>query len=269
MNSDKKIKETVRKKYGEIALAAETGPNSGCCPDTGCCDPLGGVDFSDSYDQQPGYLEEADLGLGCGLPTAYSHLEPGQFVLDLGSGAGNDVFVARADVGDTGKVIGLDMAPEMVDKAKTNAAKMGYSNVEFLLGEIESIPLRDDLVDVVISNCVLNLVPNKDNAFKEIFRVLKPGGHFTISDVVLDGELPEILEQAATLYVGCVAGALQKSAYLEVIQRAGFINLNIQKEKSISLPGAILEKHLGREGTAKFLNDDLGIFSITLTGYKP
>ena len=269
MNSEKDIKKSVRKKYGEIAMASDVVRSSCCAPVVGCCDPIGGINFSDSYDQQPGYQEDADLGLGCGLPTAFSDIKPGQLVLDLGSGAGNDVFVARAQVGETGKVLGLDMAPEMVTKAEGYASKFGFSNVEFLLGEIESIPLNGDLVDVVISNCVLNLVPNKDQAFREIFRVLKPGGHFTISDVILEGELPEALAQAATLYVGCVAGAMQKVGYLEVIKKAGFQNLTIQKEKSISLPEPLLEKYLGAEKTEEFLKSDLGIFSITLSAFKP
>ena len=266
MNSDQNIKNVVKQKYSEIALAA----GSGCCGTTGCCGDSGvGVNFAEGYEQLAGYDPDADLSLGCGLPTNSAGILPGQTVLDLGSGAGNDVFVARAQVGASGRVIGLDMVPEMVAKAKANAARLGHDNVEFMLGEIEDMPLPDATVDVVISNCVLNLVPDKARAFAEIHRVLKPGGHFSISDVVLDGQLPPALAEAAALYVGCVAGALQKSEYLATIAGAGFRDIVTHKERPITLPDSLLESVLGQGGAAAFASSKVGIYSITVGGVRP
>lgn len=267
MNSDQDIKKIVKQKYGEIA----TGIGS-CCGSGGgpsCCDPTVGVNFAEGYEQLPGYEPVADLALGCGLPTESSGIVPGNTVLDLGSGAGNDVFVARSLAGDSGRVIGLDMVPEMVARAQANAARLGHDNVEFILGEIEDIPLPDASVEVVVSNCVLNLVPDKGQAFAEIFRVLKPGGHFSISDIVLEGNLPPELAEAAALYVGCVAGALQKKEYLDIIARAGFQEIIIHTEKRISLPGPLLDNILGAESAAAFAGSGVGIFSVTVGGVRP
>jgi len=261
MNSDQDIKTLVKKKYGEIAA------NSGsCCAGSGCCGDTEMVNFAEGYTQLEGYAPEADLGLGCGLPTETAGIRPGDTVLDLGSGAGNDVFVARAETGPTGKVIGLDMAPEMVAKARANAARLGHDNVEFILGEIETVPLPDDHVDVIVSNCVLNLVPDKPAAFAEMRRVLKPGGHFSISDIVLEGELPEALRQAAIAYVGCVAGALQKDDYLGVIGAAGFRNITVLKTRVIDLPAALLEDILGADGTRAYLDSGVQVLSVTVRG---
>lgn len=267
MSSEKEIKEVVKRKYGEIAVAA----GHGCCGPAGasCCDPGVGLDISEKYEGLAGYNPEADLSLGCGLPTDGAGIAPGQTVLDLGSGAGNDVFVARNLVGEAGRVIGLDMVPEMVAKARANADQLGHANVEFILGEIEAMPLPDGAVDVVISNCVLNLVPDKRRAFGEIFRVLRPGGHFSISDVVLVGKLPRVAAEAAALYVGCVAGALQKDEYLEIIQAAGFTNLEIRQEKPITLPESLLVEALGPEGAAELAASGVGIFSVTVSGVRP
>lgn len=267
MNSDQDIKNIVKQKYGEVASSS----GSCCGPGKGqsCCDPSVGVNFAEGYEQLAGYEPDADLALGCGLPTESSGIGPGHTVLDLGSGAGNDVFVARSLTGESGRVIGLDMVPEMVAKAKINAARLGHDNVEFILGEIEDIPLAEASVDVVISNCVLNLVPNKGQAFAEIFRVLKPGGHFSISDIVLEGELPEALADAAALYVGCVAGALQKQDYLDIITRTGFQDIVIHKERQISLPEPLLVSILGPDGASEFARSGVRIVSITVGGVRP
>lgn len=262
MNSNNTIKEMVKKKYGEIATAS-----GGCCGSaSSCCGPGEMVNFAEGYDQLAGYEKDADLGLGCGLPTETAGIKKGDTVLDLGSGAGNDIFVARAEAGPEGRLIGLDMAPEMVEKARQNSLKLGHQNVEFLLGEIEEIPLGDNEVDVVVSNCVLNLVPDKLAAYREIRRVLKPGGHFSISDIVLVGTLPAALEEAAIAYVGCVAGALQKEDYLQVIENAGFRNIEILKTRTINLPKPMLESILGKEATTDFLASDVSVLSVTVRG---
>ena len=262
MNSNNTIKEIVKKKYGEIASAS-----GGCCGSgSNCCGPDEMVNFAEGYDQLDGYEKDADLGLGCGLPTETAGIKNGDTVLDLGSGAGNDIFVARAEAGSEGRLIGLDMVPEMVDKARKNARKLGHQNVEFILGEIEEIPLGENEVDVVVSNCVLNLVPDKLKAYREIRRVLKPGGHFSISDVVLEGTLPAALEEAAIAYVGCVAGALQKAEYLQVIGKAGFQNVEVLKTRTINLPRPMLESILGQEGATAFLASDVRVLSVTVRG---
>ncbi len=269
MHSDKDLKDIVRKKYSEIALAQ--GPmNESCCgPGAPCCDPAVGVNFSDDYSDLQGYLPEADLNLGCGMPTVGSEIQAGQTVLDLGSGAGNDAFVARSLVGETGRIIGLDFSVEMVEKARRNAADLGHENVTFLLGDIEDIPLPDSSVDVVISNCVLNLVPDKARAYREIMRVLRPGGRFHISDVVLEGTLPEGLAQAAALHVGCVAGAMQSDAYLQVIRGAGFPEVTVHSRKTISLPESLWKEHLEEKLHQDFLKSPVAVFSVTVGAIKP
>lgn len=223
----------------------------------------------DDYSGTKGYVEDADLGLGCGLPTQFARIEPGNTVIDLGSGAGNDCFVARHEVGPEGKVIGIDFTPAMVKKARENSEKLGYNNVEFREGDIDHMPVNDNVADVVVSNCVLNLVPDKPKVMAEIFRVLKPGGHFSISDIVLVGELPEALREDAEMYAGCVAGAIQKTTYLQGIRDAGFENLLLQKEKPITIPEDILSRYLSEEAIASFNSEGAGIFSITVYGEKP
>lgn len=262
MVQNENIKEIVKQKYGEIASTSGS-----CCPGSGCCDTEM-VNFAEGYEKLDGYVADADLGLGCGLPTKTAGIRPGDTVLDLGSGAGNDIFVARAETGPEGRLIGLDMAPEMVDKARENADRLGFKNVEFILGEIEEMPLADDLVDVVVSNCVLNLVPNKQTAFEEIRRVLKPGGHFSISDIVLEGELPKALEQAAIAYVGCVAGALQREDYLQVIAEAGFKGVDVLNSREIELPESLLVGILGAEGVAEFRDSGVKVWSVTVWAEK-
>ena len=263
------IKDIVKEKYSAIAKQTKQENESSCCGATSCCSVVDYTVFSENYDKLEGYNPDADLGLGCGLPTEYAGIQPGNSVLDLGSGAGNDCFVARALVGETGYVAGIDFTEAMVDKARENARKLGYTNVDFILGDIEDIPVKFGVVDVVVSNCVLNLVPDKPKAFAEIFRVLKQGGHFCISDVVLEGELPQGLKEDATMYAGCVSGALERSGYMKIISEAGFKNLEIKKEKKIELPDELLLTYMSADELTKFKNGSTGIFSITVTGEKP
>jgi arsenite methyltransferase len=225
--------------------------------------------MSDDYTQMEGYNPDADLGLGCGLPTQFAQIKKGDIVIDLGSGAGNDAFIARNETGDTGKVIGIDFTPAMIDKARANAEKLGYHNVEFRAGDIEKMPVTAGTADVIVSNCVLNLVPDKHGVFKEIFRVLKPGGHFSISDIVLVGELPDKIQQAAEMYAGCVAGAIQKGEYLDLIQATGFQTTTLQKEKPIIVPDDILAQYLSPEEISAFKQSGTGIYSITVYAEKP
>lgn len=263
------IKDIVKEKYSAIAKQTKQENESSCCGATSCCSIVDYTVFSENYDKLEGYNPDADLGLGCGLPTEYAGIQPGNSVIDLGSGAGNDCFVARALVGETGYVAGIDFTEAMVDKARENARKLGYTNVDFILGDIEDIPVKFGVVDVVVSNCVLNLVPDKPKAFAEIFRVLKQGGHFCISDVVLEGELPQGLKEDATMYAGCVSGALERSGYMKIISEAGFKNLEIKKEKKIELPDELLLTYMSADELTKFKNGSTGIFSITVTGDKP
>lgn len=265
MKTSEDLKKIVKDKYAEIA---DTQPNCGCGCGCGSGQQKDYSIFSEDYRKQPGYLEEADLGLGCGLPTEHADIKPGNSILDLGSGAGNDCFVARAIVGDTGKVTGLDFTDEMIRKAKANNRKLGYTNVEFIKGDIENMPIPENSYDVVISNCVLNLVPDKQKAFSEIFRVLKPGGHFCISDIVLEGHLPSQLQEAAELYAGCVSGAMQKGEYLNVIRSSGFKNIQIRTEMKNIIPEDLLMEYLTDDELTAFRKSGLGIFSITVTAEK-
>lgn len=262
------LKELVKLKYGEIALE-----DQGCCASS-CCgskEPKTEVYniMSESYETLEGYNPDADLGLGCGLPTQFARISRGDTVIDLGSGAGNDCFVARAEAGEEGRVIGLDFTPQMLERARLNAAQLGYSNVEFVLGDIEQMPIENETAHVVVSNCVLNLVPDKKQAFSEIFRVLKTGGHFSISDIVLRGELPPQLQNAAEMYAGCVAGAIQKDAYLDIIRETGFSDIQVQKEKVITVPEEILLEYLSPAELEAYRSGQTGIFSITVFGRKP
>jgi SAM-dependent methyltransferase len=209
------------------------------------------------------------LGLGCGLPTQFAKIKKGDTVIDLGSGAGNDCFIARNETGEERKVIGIDFTPAMIEKARSNAKKLNYYNVEFRQGDIENIPVAANIADVIVSNCVLNLVPDKDKVFKEIFRVLKPGGHFSISDIVLFGQLLANIKSAAEMYAGCVSGAIQKSVYLKLMENNGFKNITIQKEKTIIIPDDILCNYLSKEDIISFENSETGIFSITVYAEKP
>ena len=267
MENSEQLKEIVRQKYSEIALQDKETNQSSCCGAGGCSTEVYNI-MSDDYSNLEGYNPDADLGLGCGLPTQFAKIKKANTVVDLGSGAGNDCFIARKEVGEDGRVIGIDFTPAMIDKAKTNAQKLGFSNVEFRQGDIENIPVSSNVADVIVSNCVLNLVPNKHNVFKEIFRVLKPGGHFSISDVVLIGDLPEALRKDAEMYAGCVAGAIQKEVYLELINSNGFNNVTIQKEKAINIPDDILKNYLNEQELTNFKTGNTGIFSITVYAEK-
>ncbi|MBX3238875.1 MAG: arsenite methyltransferase [Chitinophagaceae bacterium] len=267
MNADKEIKEMVKQKYSGIALQNRETNQSSCCG-SGCCSTEVYNIMSDDYSTLDGYNPDADLGLGCGLPTQFAKIKKGDTVIDLGSGAGNDCFIARNETGEDGRVIGIDFAPAMIDKAKANAQKLGFANVEFRQGDIENIPVSSSVADVIVSNCVLNLVPDKEKVFKDIFRVLKQGGHFSISDVVLIGNLPEALRKDAEMYAGCVAGAIQKNDYLELIKTNGFSNITIQKEKPINVPDDILKNYLNEEELQNFKSDSTGIFSITVYAEK-
>lgn len=261
---EKKIKELVKLKYGEIALQNQ---HSSCCGSTGCCSS-GGIKMNEDYTRLNGYNADADMGLGCGLPTQFADIQKGDTVVDLGSGAGNDCFIARQEVGESGIVIGIDFTPEMLAKARENTKKRGFNNIEFREGDIENMPVDADSVDVVVSNCVLNLLPRKDKIFHEIYRVLKPGGHFCISDVVLNGVLPQGLSEAVEMYVGCVAGAITEEEYLGEISKAGFQQIEIVKRKNIFIPDEILIKY---KSNASDRNVDLKMFeilSITVKGKK-
>lgn len=265
MTTADELKKVVREKYSEIAMQDKESNAASCCgaTSTGTYNIM-----SDSYSDLQGYNPDADLGLGCGLPTQFAKIQPGDTVLDLGSGAGNDCFVARAETGETGKVIGVDFTPKMLQLARQNAEKRGYNNVEFRQGDIEELPVNDNSVDVVVSNCVLNLVPDKAKVFEEIRRVLHPGGHFSISDVVLRGELPEALKSEAEMYAGCVSGALQMDDYLAIIQAAGFQGMTVQKQKPILIPDDILLEYLSPDELKAFVSSKTGIFSITVYAEK-
>ena len=268
MKTELELKEIVKAKYSEIALQDKETNMSSCCGAGGCSTEIYNI-MSDDYTKLPGYVEGADLGLGCGLPTEFAKIKEGDVVVDLGSGAGNDCYVARRSTGATGKVIGIDFTPAMIEKARANAEKMGYHNVEFRQGDIEHMPITANSADVVVSNCVLNLVPNKHAVIQDIFRVLKPGGHFSISDVVLVGALPEALRNAAEMYAGCVSGAIQKQVYMELIDANGFENVTIQKEKAIIIPDDILVNYLNPAEIAAFRASQMGIFSVTVFAQKP
>ncbi len=268
MKTENELKQLVKEKYSEIALQSKTENASSCCGAGGCSTEVYNI-MTDDYTELEGYNADADLGLGCGLPTQFAKIKEGDTVIDLGSGAGNDCFVARKEVGSTGKVIGIDFTDAMINKARINAEKIGFANVEFRQGDIEQMPVSDNIADVVVSNCVLNLVPNKNNVIKEIFRVLKPGAHFSISDIVLVGNLPNSLQEAAELYAGCVSGAIQKQDYLNLIEQNGFENITIQKEKLIHVPDDILINYVSKTELEEFRNSGVGIFSITVYAEKP
>jgi len=256
------LKNIVREKYAKVVTEAKD--NSCCSPS--CCDD--GKEtmtaFNEDYTQLEGYVAEADLALGCGMPLEHIDVKPGMTVLDLGSGAGNDAFIAARLVGEEGEVIGIDFTPEMIEKARANQAKLGLKHVRFVQGDIEDMPLPDDSIDLIISNCVLNLVPDKKKAYAEIKRVLKPGGQFAISDVVLQGDLPDSLREAAALYAGCVSGALQAEEYMQIVRDAGFEAPKVAKAREIYLPDNFLLEHLSEEQIRDFRESDLGIWSYTV-----
>jgi SAM-dependent methyltransferase len=268
MRTETELKQIVKTNYARIASQSKEQNETSCCGDSCGC-PNDTAVMAEAYAGVAGYVAEADLGLGCGLPTQYAHIREGDTVLDLGCGAGNDCFVARSIVGETGRVIGVDMTEVMIQKAKRNAERLGYGNVEFRLGEIEDLPLASNRVDVVVSNCVLNLVPDKEKAFAETYRVLKPGGHFSISDIVLSGGLPEGLQQEAALYAGCLSGAIEQEDYLGIVRKAGFVNIQVQKQRRITLPDDLLRQYLSPQALERFNDSSTGIFSLTVYAEKP
>ena len=268
MKKEKELKDIVKERYARIAEQGKAENASSCCGATTPSNKVYNI-MMDDYSQTNGYVEDADLGLGCGLPTQFAKIKHGDTVIDLGSGAGNDCFVARHETGSAGKVIGIDFTPIMIKKARINAERLGLNNVEFREGDIDAMPVSGDVADVIVSNCVLNLVPNKQKVIEEIYRVLKPKGHFSISDIVLMGNLPVALKEDAEMYAGCVAGAIQKSEYLQLIVDKGFQNIKIQKEKPIVIPNDILDKYLSPEEVSIFNKGETGIFSITVYAEKP
>lgn len=269
MQTEEQIKQEVKKKYSMIADQPKTQNASSCCGATACCGDEVYTIMADDYSKLEGYNPEADLGLGCGLPTEFAVMKEGDTVIDLGSGAGNDCFIARSVVGEKGKVIGIDFTEKMIAKARENAEKLNFHNVEFRQGDIDSMPVTSNAADVVVSNCVLNLVPNKHKVFSEVYRVLKPGGHFSISDIVLEGELPEKWKHVAELYAGCISGAIQKNDYLDIVKEAGFTNIILQKEKEIILPDDILSQYLSIEDVVAYKAGNSRIKSITVYADKP
>ena len=270
MNTDLEMKELVKEKYGAIAEQSKDQNATSCCGATSACcgDEVYNI-MADDYTRLEGYNPDADLGLGCGLPTEFARIREGDTVIDLGSGAGNDCFVARRLTGGSGKVLGIDFTPAMIQRARHNAEKMDYKNVEFRQGDIDDMPATSNYADVVVSNCVLNLVPNKHKVFSEILRVLKPGGHFSISDIVLDGPLPARWKEVAELYAGCVSGAIQKSVYLDLIESTGFRNVVLQKDKPILIPEDILSNYLSEQEVNEFRNSNTKITSVTVYAEKP
>jgi len=263
------LKELVKQSYNDLALASEDKQKC-------CCNPLAPAApskkvytiMSEDYSQLKGYEPDADLGVGCGLPTQYARIQKGDIVVDLGSGAGNDCFIAREETGETGKVIGIEFAPQMLVKARANAAKRGFTNIEFLEGDIEDMPLPDKTADVVVSNCVLNLLPKKDKIFKEIYRVLKPNGHFCISDVVLNGHFPKDFTNNAAMYAGCIASAIQRDEYLSEIEKANFTEIKVEHTKTVEIPDELLREHLDETTVEKYKAGNVGIYSITVTGKR-
>jgi ubiquinone/menaquinone biosynthesis C-methylase UbiE len=269
-NPEQDIHKMVRKGYGKIAKAS--GPSCGC-----------GCGSATNVSQQIGYSKTelssvpsgADLNLGCGNPTAHASLKPGETVVDLGSGGGLDCFLAAKKVGATGKVIGVDMTPEMIDRARANLAKSKAKNVEFRLGEIENLPVADNTADVIISNCVINLSPNKKRVFEEAFRVLKPKGRLMISDMVLTKPIPQAILENVAAYIGCISGAEVKSAYLDLIKQAGFKNIQVVEESTMPVE-ALVSEEIAKEILAqlKMTRDEAAklfgaAISIKVSVFKP
>ena len=262
-------KELVKQRYSQLALHSDTLKSTcGCGNNPTIPSKKVYTIMSEDYTHLKGYEADADLGVGCGLPTQYAGLKEGNTVLDLGSGAGNDCFIARAEVGESGRVIGVDFSPQMIEKARRNTIKRGYTNIEFIEGDIEDLPLPDNSIDVVVSNCVLNLLPEKNKIFKEVYRVLKKGGHFCVSDVVLNGVFPKEFTDNASMYAGCIASAIQREDYLAEIEKANFTDIKIERTKTVTIPDEVLTEHLDDSTIAKYKSGNVGIYSITVTGVK-
>jgi arsenite methyltransferase len=268
--NQKNIKEIVNQKYSLIARkSADSVDKTSCCEPLSCCSDPDYTVFSESYEKLEGYSPEADLGLGCGIPTEFAGIKTGDHVLDLGSGAGNDCFVARSLTGKTGRVTGLDFSDDMLARANKNVERLGFTNVDFVKGDIEQMPFPDGQFDVIVSNCVLNLVPDKPAAFSEMLRVLKPGGHFCVSDVVVEGEMTERLRVNAEMYAGCVSGALRFDDYLETISGSGFMDIRVYKKRKLEIPEDILHKVLDERELLDYKSGVSGLYSVTVGASKP
>lgn len=261
MENSEKIKELVTERYSQIAT-----DDQGCCGSACGCSNESSL-LNEEYQNLEGYAPESDLGLGCGIPTNSAKIERGDVVVDLGSGAGNDCFVARSFTGAYGKVIGVDFTDAMIEKARKNVATLGYKNIHFVKGDIENLPLDDNLADVVISNCVFNLVPDKKAAFNEMHRILKPKGRFSISDIVVDGDLPDSIKKSAEFYTGCISGASPIDHYIEMLEAVGFSNIKIEKQIKIDLPSDQSTQQ-SSEAKDQKENVEVGIYSITVSGEK-
>jgi arsenite methyltransferase len=261
------LKQIVKEHYTDVVVRAEQTQVSSCCGSScGCSSDVDAM--VQDYSNVKGYVKEADLALGCGIPTEVAKIKKGDTVIDLGSGAGNDCFVARAIVGESGRVIGIDMTERMIEKAKRNNEKLGFKNVEFRLGDIEAMPVDANTADVVVSNCVLNLVPDKRKAFAEMFRIIKPGGHFSVSDIVLEGNLPPRLMEIAAMYAGCVSGAIQKDVYLQLLRESGFQNVEVVRSQRTDLPDNMLLQYLTQKEVDEYRESGAGVFSVTVYGEK-
>jgi arsenite methyltransferase len=267
-DTSEQLKEIVKEQYKSIAEQSRAQNVSSCCGSTSGCSTIDSSLMAENYNDLNGYVADADLGLGCSIPTEFAKIKEGDTVVDLGSGAGNDCFVARAIAGPNGKIIGIDFTEKMISKARSNAEKLGLNNVEFRYGDIEDMPVSSEVANVVVSNCVLNLVPDKRKAFQETFRILKEGGHFSVSDIVLEGNLPSNLKKVAEMYAGCISGAIQKQDYLKIIKESGFTNIQVQKEKLISLPDEILKDYITDVEIAEFRKSSAKILSITVYADK-
>lgn len=263
LSSSEEIKNVVRMTYAGLV-----NTNQSCCGGGSCGADGAMTSFAESYQTLDGYVSDADLGLGCGLPTEHAGIKRGDTVVDLGSGAGNDVFVAQRLVGEDGHVIGIDFTPEMIERARRNADQLVVGNVEFMLGDIEELPLDDASADVVVSNCVLNLVPNKERAFAEMHRVLNPSGHFCVSDIVTTGTLPEAVREVASLYAGCVSGALEVNRYLQLLRDAGFSDVQIVQTREVELPDEAIAGIVSEADVHAFRESGSKLLSITVTGSK-
>jgi len=260
------IKKAIQARFNDIASEIPSGAFS---PVNFLACQAKQLPFAVDYSKEDGFEPELDLKLGCGVPTSSADIKLGDTVLDLGCGIGNDSFLAIKKVGPTGKVIGIDIAPGMVELACQNAARLGVANVEFKEGDLESLPVESNSIDVVISNCTVNMVPGKAQVFSEIFRVLKPGGHFSVSDIVLRAPLPDDLVKIPELYAGCVAGAELKESYLEYIRLAGFEAVQISLEKNLIVPVKLLKKYLSGTVASSLAEQSSPLVSVTILADKP
>lgn len=265
-DKNKDIKSLVKETYSRVVNQNKAENEKSLCGEGSCCQ-IDYTIFSEDYSNLKGYCKTADLGVGCGIPTKAISIKEGDTVLDLGCGAGNDCFIAREMVGEKGHVIGLDFTPEMLRKAWQNCDSMGYHNVEFRFGDIEDMPILNSMIDVILSNCVINLVPDKKKAFLEIARVLKQTGFFSISDVVTNKSFPSHVKEQINLYTGCVAGAMVLDEYLEIIKNCGF-DVEIKKQKEVVIPEEIFAKFLTNEQLKNFLNLGIKVYSVTIVGRK-